>query len=479
LADRFALFVAVVNRHTDRDTLIRELTSSVPDHKFRTVRLTESTTDILDEVLCQAGSPPGPVMVVDFDAAIPSDATYHPILQALNLRRPEWPRVIPHPVIFWMPEYVFTLLAREAPDFLDWRSLSVFFTDATERDLIPLRSDVWDGGLNTHFTRSERMARVAELESRLSLYEAGETDARIQAVRGEWLNELGLHQQHLGNPKKAIASFSEALAVARQNKNRQWEGATLGNIGVAWADLGDAHRAIGYHEQALAIAREIGDRRREGQTLGNLGNAWLTLGDARRALDYYEARLAIARETENRRGEGTALGYLGVVWADLGDAHRAIGYHEQALAIARETGDKRGEGTALGNLGVASKNLGDARKAIEFNEQALAIAREIGDRRREGQTLGNLGLAWAALGDAHKAIDYHEQNLSIARESGDRRREANASFNQALALHQLGQSDKAIRLAERALNIFTEIDSPYTETVRQQLAEWRGEVAGN
>ena len=189
--------------------------------------------------------------------------------------------------------------------------------------------------------------------------------------------------------------------------------------------VGDARKAIGYYEQALAISRETGDRRGEGNHLGNLGNAYADLGDARTAIGYYEQALAISRETGDRCGEGLWLGNLGIAYSDLGDVRKAIGYYEQALAVSRETGDRRGEGLSLGNLGNACRALGDARKAIGYHEQALAIARETGDRRGEGSDLGNLGNAYYDLGDARKAIGHHEQALAIFRETGDRRGEGN------------------------------------------------------
>ena len=41
--------------------------------------------------------------------------------------------------------------------------------------------------------------------------------------------------------------------------------------GTAYSDLGEPRKAIEYYEQALKISREIGDRRGEGTDLGNLG----------------------------------------------------------------------------------------------------------------------------------------------------------------------------------------------------------------
>lgn len=514
MSDHFALFVAVVNRPAVRDSLIRELAASVPDLNFSTVRLSESTADPLDDVLRQAGSPPpGPVMVVDFNAALPSDAAYHPILQALNLRRPEWPKAIPHPVIFWVPEYAFTLLAREAPDFLDWRSLTAFFTDATERDLIPLRSDAWNQGPNTNFTKPQREARIAELESRLALDGMNENDRRILTARADWLNELGLHRWHFGDLEKAIESFRQALVACRETEDREgesavlanlgnaWadlgdmrkafdcyeralvlsheirdrhgEGVALGNLGCAWAELGESRKAIDFHEQALTISRETKDRQAEGHGLGNLGNAWADLGDARKAADFHERCLAVTRKIRDRRGESAALGNLGRAWAELGDARKAFDCYEQALAVSQNIGDRRGEATNLANLAVEWAGLGDFSKAIDLSEQALAIAREIGDRRVEGGVLVNLGEAWANRGEVRKAINFYEQGLAIVRGIGDRRVEAEALFKSAVPLRKLGQVDDAIRRAEDALNIYNQIDGPHTELVRRTLAQWR------
>ena len=53
------------------------------------------------------------------------------------------------------------------------------------------------------------------------------------------------------------------------------EGTWLGNLGLAYHDLGEMKKAIEYYEQALKIAREIGDRRNEGNWLGNMGLAYM------------------------------------------------------------------------------------------------------------------------------------------------------------------------------------------------------------
>ena len=159
-------------------------------------------------------------------------------------------------------------------------------------------------------------------------------------------------------PAAPSSSTSRRWPLPARSATGAAKGQPWATWALAYADLGDARRAIEFYEQALAIAREIGDRRGEGNALGNLGIAYADLGETRRAIEFYEQRLAIAREIGDRRGEGNALGNLGIAYADLGETRRAIEFYEQALAIAREIGDRRGEGQRPGQPGHCLRRPG-------------------------------------------------------------------------------------------------------------------------
>ena len=306
-------------------------------------------------------------------------------------------------------------------------------------------------------------SNLGETRRAIGLYgQALAIDREIGDRQGEeaHLGNLGSAYANLGETRRAIELYEQALAIDREIGDRRGEAADLTNIGIASANLGDARRAIGLYEQALAIAGEIGDRRLEAADLGGLGSAYDSLGETSRAIGLYERALAIAREIGDRRLEAAHLGGLGSAYAVLGEARRSIGLYEQALAIAREIGDRRGEDSHLGGLGNAYADLGDTRHAFELYEQALAIDREIGDRQGEEAHLGNLGIASADLGDTPRAIELHEQALAIAREIGDRQVEALELINLAQALIASGSLDEARRSAEAGLEIAEAIESP-------------------
>jgi tetratricopeptide (TPR) repeat protein len=182
------------------------------------------------------------------------------------------------------------------------------------------------------------------------------------------------------------------LQLLNKVQDRTLKSIHLGNLGLAYSDLGEVRKAIDYYEQALKIAREIKDKEGEAINLGNLGEGYHALGEFRKAIKYHEQALLISRELQHKRKESASLGNLGSVYRTLGEVRKAIEHYEQALEISREIQDRRGEGTDLGNLGNAYSDLGEVRKAIEYYEQSLVIDREIQNPLGEGMALFNIAL---------------------------------------------------------------------------------------
>ncbi|MDF5716797.1 MAG: CHAT domain-containing protein [Rhizonema sp. NSF051] len=269
-------------------------------------------------------------------------------------------------------------------------------------------------------------------------------DAR--KAEADRLLQQGIEQYQTSQFEAALKSWSQALIIYREIKNRKGESQSLGNLGAAYDALGNYGLAIDYQQQRLAIARSIKDRLGESQSLGNLGAAYDALGNYALAIDYQQQRLAIARSIKDRLGESQSLGNLGLAYDSLGKYALAIDYHQQSLAIKREIKDRLGESQSLGNLGLAYDSLGKYALAIDYHQQSLAIAREIKDRLGESQSLGNLGNAYYSLGKYALAIDYYQQRLAIAREIKDLNGEGTALNNLGSALYKSGKLAEAEKI---------------------------------
>lgn len=149
---------------------------------------------------------------------------------------------------------------------------------------------------------------------------------------GVYVLDLRLH------PKEMIAWLESGVEAARRSKDRSMEGVHLGNFGIAHRNLGDARKAIEYYDQALAIDREIGDQRGEGADLGNLGLAYADLGEPVKAIDYFEQTLKIAREIGDRSSEAIACWNLGLDYEKTGDLQRAIDLMKVFVEFERKIG---------------------------------------------------------------------------------------------------------------------------------------------
>ena len=67
----------------------------------------------------------------------------------------------------------------------------------------------------------------------------------------------------IGEKKKALEFYNQALQIFRTLGIKRGEASTLNNIGVIYGWLNERNKAISYYEQSLSIRRIIGDKKGE------------------------------------------------------------------------------------------------------------------------------------------------------------------------------------------------------------------------
>lgn len=217
-------------------------------------------------------------------------------------------------------------------------------------------------------------------------------DATLQRIS---VANLGIANGEIGLHQSAIKYYEQVLVLARQNYDRQHEGAILGNLGRAYDSLGEAHKAINYYEQALVIAREIGDRRGEGARLSNLGSTYRSLGETRQALEYQQQALAIFQEIGDKSNEGIISSNIGNRYLELSEDQTALEYYRRASDISSQIGDQSSKSSHLENIGHALVNLGRIIEAQKSFQEAINIADDISYLLT--QNMARCGLAEAYL----------------------------------------------------------------------------------
>ena len=81
------------------------------------------------------------------------------------------------------------------------------------------------------------------------------------------LIEQAQQQERQGQPRQAIETWQQILAIARQFKQREVEAVALNYIGLNYDNISQPQEALKYYNQALRMAREIGDRTLESKIL--------------------------------------------------------------------------------------------------------------------------------------------------------------------------------------------------------------------
>jgi tetratricopeptide (TPR) repeat protein len=385
-----------------------------------------------------------------------------PVLQDLNFIRDAYKHSVPHPMLFVLPDYAVTRVAKFAPDFWAWRSgVFQFKTTKQTRDqammfLEPEMDNRW-------YEEPVSLERIETLERLLmELHPSGKAIATEDInTCSDILHQLGVAYLSQDNPRKAQGYLVEALKLAEQRDDLALQARVKRDLDVAFTKQGQYEKAIDYAQQSLEITRQIGDHKGEADSLIDLGAAYNSFGEYQRAIDFYQQALEITWRIGDRTGEAVLLNNLSNAYYALGEFQQAIYFLQQSLGIQRQIGDspqerwlqRKSEAVSLNNLGASYYSLGEYQRAIDFYQQSLEIQWQIIDHKGEANSLGNLGNAYQSLGEYQRAIDCYQQALEITRQIGDHQGEVRLLSNLSNAYHLLGEHQRAIEFQQQALEV--------------------------
>jgi CHAT domain-containing protein/tetratricopeptide (TPR) repeat protein len=186
----------------------------------------------------------------------------------------------------------------------------------------------------------------------------------------------GIHG-HLGDWEQALAHDRDSFSLLQQKGERRSLSHLQYRIGVDLVALERWQEASQTLREALALARDGKDRVLEADVLGYLGDAQQGLGDQDAALASYEQSLTLQREAGGRLGEATALSSLGRLYAALGRKELAADHLARALELWRSTGYPAGEAQALYDLAAFERRQNRLEEARQTATQALAIVESL------------------------------------------------------------------------------------------------------
>ncbi|MEU5594831.1 tetratricopeptide repeat protein [Streptomyces sp. NPDC020298] len=325
--------------------------------------------------------------------------------------------------------------------------------------------------LHRHYERSGHFADALTVHTHAlrAARTVGDTRGEVDVLAC-----VGAVHRRLGDYESAHQHHADALSLCRDVGYRAGEARHLTNVGVLHELQGRYREAAEHHERAVELFRLAGDAHGEADVLNNLGIVQELLEDYRASTERYREALALYRQTGHTFGEASALGNLGIVLARLGDHAAAAGHFERALAVFRRLGHTGGEAHALSNLGNALCRQGRYEEAAEHQHQALANFRRTGERYGEAGALNGLGEALHGTGQHAQALQAHTSALEVAREITEQEEQARAHTGIAHIQQERGEHARAVEHLHQALSLYTALDSPRVQEVRDTLLSLTG-----
>jgi tetratricopeptide (TPR) repeat protein len=185
---------------------------------------------------------------------------YPPILQNLNFVRDAFVDALPYPILFCLPSYQITSVAKFAPDFWAWKSGSFKF-ESVERELILASS------LPVEYSPDWR---TPEPQSRIDLLEKLLLEHLGSVSKSDLSTVVSILQQ-LGNARRSRQEFEmaeiylvEALNIIKENPSLCPAKTNL------WIELADVYREQRKYDLSAELCEQVLNLDRSGRYLLSL-----------------------------------------------------------------------------------------------------------------------------------------------------------------------------------------------------------------
>lgn len=257
----------------------------------------------------------------------------------------------------------------------------------------------------------------------------------------------------LGLYQKALESYEQGLALARQNGDRSCETEIL----VWWSDLchvqGDGQGTLEQAGRAAELAKEISNQTLLELSLEYLGGGHMLQGALDVALKYFELCLELSRGLENSQGVRRSLNNIGLIHVVRARYGNAIMAFKEALQLARDMQDSFYTVILANNLGELYQELYATALALPLHEEALSMARQFGIKDFQCDSLRNLAVDLAQSGARSQALDYLNRARSLAREAGFVVGEASVLYDLGRTWVEDGAEDEAATAAQELMSL--------------------------
>jgi tetratricopeptide (TPR) repeat protein len=434
-----------------------------PDPKLRFVR------DLIVKSLQNIQIAPNKKLVLiirGLEQSIGMTGDYPPMLQDLNFVRDDFVKSIPHPLLFCLPDYAITRLARYAPDFWAWKSGLFRFQTLPTTQTNALSQTLSSEKIRGSLDLTEKQERIDLLQRLLMEYQPSgheQTQASLKTCLNI-LNELGVLYRSQGDVVKAEQMFQDALAqITDEPELLSIKATVLHELGIFYDNLSKPEEAITLYQQSLELKERIGNVQGKAATLQCMAGIYANQGNVEKAITLYQQSLELTERIGNVQGKAATLHGMANIYANQGDVEQAIALYQQSLELTERIGDVQTKAATLHQMAGIYANQGDVEKAIALYQQSLKLTERIGDVQTKAVTLVMMAQLLVMQGDFNRAIKYNHESLGIL----TRLKSPDAANVQSI----LSSILLASPYAEQIQQLLSQSDQEGVQTLIQQIVQ--------
>jgi tetratricopeptide (TPR) repeat protein len=243
-----------IDREQERDWIVEWLIDRPQCQEIQFLVLTYDDPNLrflLDEIVKSlAQNPPTNkelvLIIKGLEYSIGS-TEYPPVLQNLNFVRDAFIKAVPHPILFCLPSYQITNLAKYAPDFWAWKSALFKFKP------IEIES-IFVSNLPVEYLS---IRRTPEPQSRIDLL-AGLLVQNSESSSKRDRSTLVSILQQLGNAHHSRQEFDQAELYLTEALNVIEENPSLSAARTnLWIELADVYRSQKKSDLAIGICQQV------------------------------------------------------------------------------------------------------------------------------------------------------------------------------------------------------------------------------
>jgi serine phosphatase RsbU (regulator of sigma subunit) len=210
-------------------------------------------------------------------------------------------------------------------------------------------------------------------------------------------------------------------------------------------EKGKISEGLAYLDEALEIALELDDKNWEGKVYLKYGNFYSITGDYKKAIDFFKKSKEYFEKSKRYVNVGSSYNNLGATYEKMGMFNEAMDCLIKALNIYESEQDSKNLAKIFLNLGLLYSRQENYEKSIELYNKSLEIREELDDSSGMALVYNNMAIINYYLGKYDDVRSYFEDAYDIYVQLGDQRRQLMALSNLAEILNIIGQKEIALQ----------------------------------